>query len=167
MCKLPVPSSSSNRVSSRVLQLLVPNKHGILPHCVDIPVLIKIKTATARLSRAKADKHPEGKPIFPAIAVDSNHTHPISINVHQAFTVRARGNTNVSTNEFVLASVTEEDLLPSPHYKHWQADTTPSDKEEMGRWVQHWTLQPTVAFNRFPPTFSSDLVDCVVRRIAS
>ncbi|KAM5537692.1 hypothetical protein V8D89_008641 [Ganoderma adspersum] len=147
--------------STARVELLVPHEHGILPHCVPIPVLIKINTTTTRLSRTEAGKHPEGKPIFPAIALDSNHNNPISINMLQNFTVRARGNTNTSTNESVLAYVTEKDLLPSSYYNlHWQADTTPSDKEEMGRWVQQWTLQPTVTVNRFPPTFSSDLVDC-------
>ena len=147
------------------------NEHGILPHCVPIPVRIEAKTATARLARAKADKYPAGKPIFPAIALSSNHTNNrISISVHQTFTVRARGSTSVSTNEFVVANVTEGDLLLSSYYRHWQADTdTDTDdnlnvKEETGRWVQHWTLQPTVPLDCFPPTFSSELVDCAVCR---
>ena len=149
-------------------QLLVLNEHGILPHRVPIPVRIEVKTATARLARAKADKHPQGKPIFPAIAFHSNHTNTrISISVHQTFTVRASGNTTVSTNKFVVAHVTEGDLLLSSYYRHWQADTdTDNDlnlKEETGRWVQHWTLQPTVPLDRFPPTFSCALVDCAVR----
>ena len=151
------------------------NEHGILPHCVPIPVRIEVKTATARLARAKADKHPAGKPIFPALALaldSSNHTNNcISISAHQTFTVRARGSIDVSTNEFVVAHVMEGDLLLSSYYRHWQADTDtdPDDnlnvKEETGRWVQHWTLQPTVPLDCFPPTFSSELVDCAVCRV--
>ncbi|KAM5542521.1 hypothetical protein V8D89_003980 [Ganoderma adspersum] len=144
--------------STARVELLVPNKHGILPHCVDIPVLINIKSTTARLSRAKAGKHLEGKPIFPAIDFDSNDH--IFIKMWQSFTVRAGGDTKNSTNEIVLAYLKEKDLLPSSYYKHWQADTTPSDKEEMGRWVQQWTLQPMIKLHRFPPTFSCDFVDC-------
>ncbi|KAI1791031.1 hypothetical protein LXA43DRAFT_1061632 [Ganoderma leucocontextum] len=144
--------------STARVELLVPNKHGILPHCVDIPVLMKVKTTTARLSRAKADKHPEGKPIFPAVEIDSNN--PIHVNLRQKFTVRAGGDTKDSTTEIVLAYIKPRDLPPSSYHKQWEDDTGPGDKEEMGKWVQQWTLQPTIKLHRFPPTFSCDFVDC-------
>ena len=153
-------AGSLTSTSRRRPQLLVPNKHGILPHCVDVPVLIKIKSTTARMSRTKADKHLEGKPIFPYVDFDS--TDHVFIKMRQKFTVRAVGDFKNSTNEIVLAYLKGKDLPSSSYYKHWQADTTPSDKEEMGRWVQQWTLQPAVKLHRFPPTFSCDLVDCGV-----
>ncbi|KAM5542523.1 hypothetical protein V8D89_003982 [Ganoderma adspersum] len=145
--------------STARVEVLVPNAHGILPHCVDIPVHITIKTTTARISRASADRHLAGKPIFPTIAFDSN-TGPISINMRQNFTVRVPGDTSTLANKSVLAHIKEEDLLPSSYYKHWEPDTRFGDRQEMGRWVQHWTVQPTVQLHRFPPTFSSELVDC-------
>ncbi|KAM5542524.1 hypothetical protein V8D89_003983 [Ganoderma adspersum] len=145
------------------VELLVPSEHGVLPHCVDVPVLIQIRTATARLSRAKADKHAEGKPIFPAVALDASNPLPVTLQQH--FTVRAGGggggDAKRCTNEVVLVHIKPRGLLPSSHYhRHWEADTNASDGEEMGRWVQHWTLQPMVKFHRFPPTFSCDFVDC-------
>ncbi|PIL37727.1 hypothetical protein GSI_01421 [Ganoderma sinense ZZ0214-1] len=145
------------------VELLVPNKHGILPHCVDIPLLIKIKTTTARLPRTKADKHPEGKPIFPAVDFGSDSTDYIYIKMRQKFTVRAGSEPKNSINETVLAYLKRKDLLPSSYHKHWQADTTASDSEEMGRWVQQWMVQRTVKLHQFPPTFSSDLADCAYK----
>ena len=87
--------------------------------------------------------------------------------MHQSFTFRVRGETSTLTNKSVLAHVKEKDMLPSSYYKHWEpeADTQPGDRQEKGRWVQHWTLQPTIKLHRFPPTFSSELVDCAVCRV--
>ena len=155
--------SDSLHTSVSILQLLVPSAHGILPHCVDIPVLIQIRTATARLSRAKADKHPTDKPIFPAVALDASSSDPLAVKLQQRFDIRAGGGAKRCTHEVVLVHIKPRELLPSSHcHRHWEADTTASDGEEMGRWVQHWTFQPMVRFNRFPPTFECDFVDCAV-----
>ncbi|PIL37737.1 hypothetical protein GSI_01431 [Ganoderma sinense ZZ0214-1] len=160
-------AQQSNDISPGPLaQLLIPNQHGILPTCIDIPLLVTVKTTTARLSRAKAHKHPEGqgKPVrvFPAIDFDTNDRRFVSL--QQAFTVRVRGHTRQHTNEIALAYIKPEDILPSEsaYYKHWQADTAAGDRpgEEMGRWVQQWTLQRSVKLQRFPPTFECDFVDC-------
>ncbi|PIL37730.1 hypothetical protein GSI_01424 [Ganoderma sinense ZZ0214-1] len=145
-------------ISFWTLQLLVPNEHGILPHCIDIPLLIRIKTTTARLPRVKADRHLQDKPIFPAIAIAANT--PISITIRQNFAVRAIGASCDLTNKFTLACIKEQDLPRSSYHKHWEDDTRRGDAREMGRWVQHWTFEPKVKFNRFPPTFSSEFVDC-------
>ena len=156
-------SDRSDSLPTSISQLLVPSAHGILPHCVDIPVLIQIRTATARLSRAKADKHPTDKPIFPAVALDASSSDPLAVKLQQRFDIRAGGGAKRCTHEVVLVHIKPRELLPSSHcHRHWEADTTASDGEEMGRWVQHWTFQPMVRFNRFPPTFECDFVDCAV-----
>ncbi|KAI1782552.1 hypothetical protein LXA43DRAFT_1142960 [Ganoderma leucocontextum] len=138
------------------VELLVPNEHGILPHCIDVPVIIKLKTTTARLARVKADRHPEGKPVFPAVEIES---HPVCIRLRRGFTAARSGSyPQDSVDETLVATVKKRDLL-STSYRQWVDDTGPRDKE-MGKWVQKWVLQPSVKLNRFPPTFSCDFVDC-------
>ncbi|KAI1791025.1 hypothetical protein LXA43DRAFT_448948 [Ganoderma leucocontextum] len=138
------------------VELLVPNEHGILPHCVDVPVIVKVKTTTARLARAKADRHPEGKPVFPAVEIES---HPICIRLRRRFTLKSGRYAQNSVDETLLTTAKKRDLL-STSYRQWVDDTEPRDREEMGKWVQQWVLQPSVRLNRFPPTFSCDFVDC-------
>ncbi|KAI1789244.1 hypothetical protein LXA43DRAFT_893215, partial [Ganoderma leucocontextum] len=76
--------------------LLVPNEHGILPHWVDIPVLIKVKTTTGRLARRKADKHPEGKPVFPAVEIE---TYSIDITLRRTDVIRVGEGANESVKD--------------------------------------------------------------------
>ena len=68
----------------------------VIPLFTDIPFTLDIKTTTAPLSRAKADDHLMGKPIFPA--PPSTHSE-LSFRLTRQLKIRARGYSSFSETD--------------------------------------------------------------------
>ncbi|KAI0691290.1 hypothetical protein C8T65DRAFT_670569 [Cerioporus squamosus] len=139
----------------------------VLPLFTDIPFIINVTTTTAPLTRAKADAHPDNKPIFPPPpAIHSE----IDFRLVRHMKVRAKHRSRESIDDvaYFLGANTipsrmavDTDLLP----KEWVVvqhggDSEEGGGEETGTWVQRARFQTSVRLG-VPPTFVSPTIECM------
>ncbi|EJF62125.1 hypothetical protein DICSQDRAFT_169156 [Dichomitus squalens LYAD-421 SS1] len=144
--------------SAARVELYVPFTSGTLPLFTEIPVVIKVKTTTACMSRSKADKHAPERPIFPALELEY---YPVHLRLRRRLVLRAEADTKECLSDIWSTALRKDALKPVTTEKEWVTEMCPEKgvREDSGRWVQRWKLQTRVRLD-VPPTFSSELVDC-------
>lgn len=133
-----------------------------------IPFVIKIKTISAPLTRAKADAHPADQPVFPPVPTSFSE---VQFKLHEKLFIKA-----TSLKEKVLADVVHfkphaepdtvlaEDVPP----RNWVALGSNDEKKSgdvdphtKGTWVQEATFRSTFRLD-CPPTFALGTLTCDV-----
>lgn len=142
------------------------------PLYVPIPFVIKIKTISAPLTRAKADAHPADQPVFPPVPASFSE---VQFKLHEKLFIKA-----TSLKEKVPADVIQfkphaepdtvlaEDVPP----RRWVALGSTDEKKSgevyshtKGTWIQEATFRSTFRLD-CPPTFALNTLTCDVRSSA-
>ncbi|KAI0364559.1 hypothetical protein BV20DRAFT_1125540 [Pilatotrama ljubarskyi] len=132
-----------------------------LPSFVPIPFVIKIKTTTTPLTRAKAGAYSPDKPIFPPApsscgAVDFRLRRKLFLRAG-SLKEKASGDVRAFTNGLgvsVEADVAEKEWLSLEGES--KKEKTPEAK---GVWIQRATFRGTFVLD-CPPTFATDNIKC-------
>ncbi|OJT10309.1 hypothetical protein TRAPUB_13177 [Trametes pubescens] len=152
------------------VELQVP-KTSVFPLYVPIPFVIKIRTSSPPLTRAKADAHPPGEPVFPQVPTTYS---AIQLKLHRKVFIKATSLRDKVPSDVVVSfkphgdpdSVLIENVPPlrwvslgdsnGEKNKNTGGD---SDANAMGTWVQEAAFRSTFHLD-CPPTFTSDLMKC-------
>ncbi|RDX47805.1 hypothetical protein OH76DRAFT_1484486 [Lentinus brumalis] len=146
--------------STAHVELLFPDM-PVLPLFVDIPFIINVTTTTAPLTRAKADAHPEDRPIFPSPPTISE----IDFRLVRFMKIRAERFSTECIDDLLGARrvpsrmVVDKDLPP----REWVVVESGGEKgseAEKGTWVQRARFRTSVRLS-VPPTFVSPTIECL------
>ncbi|KAL1944373.1 hypothetical protein VTO73DRAFT_3558 [Trametes versicolor] len=147
------------------VELQIP-KVAACPLYVPIPFVIKIKTISAPLTRAKADAHPADQPVFPPVPASFSE---VQFKLHEKLFIKA-----TSLKEKVPADVVQfkphaesdtvlaEDVPPRTWVALDSTDEKKSgevDPHAKGTWVQEATFRSTFRLD-CPPTFALNTLTC-------
>ncbi|KAI0355530.1 hypothetical protein OH77DRAFT_1425040 [Trametes cingulata] len=132
-----------------------------LPLFVPIPFVIKVKTITPPLTRAKADAHPPDKPIFPP---PPSSYGMLEFKLKRKIFVRTHVfNDRASTDVHLFSTARDAAVDVEVPEKQWLSCETGSEKAKKpdgkGVWVQHATFRGTIRLD-CPPTFGLDIIKC-------
>ena len=147
-------------------QLLVPNIKAF-PINTELPFKIRITTKSAPLTRAKADEHPMGKPIFPELPVSYTE---IQFRLNRWLRIQTQGIASTTSRTdvtcflgdgMVASRVQPEVEMPEKEWEDITGTEKATTKEAKGRWVQRATYSMKLTFD-VPPTFATDMIECKV-----
>ncbi|KAI0665732.1 hypothetical protein C8Q78DRAFT_985738 [Trametes maxima] len=146
------------------VQLSIPDSPN-LPLFVPIPFVIKVKSISAPLTRAKAEAHPPDKPVFPPVP-DAYGKLEFKL-VRKVF-FRARIFTEKHTVDVVvfsrdIAAAVDADV-PDREWVPLEdgGEKTDGDPEAKGTWVQRATFRSTFRLD-CTPSFALDIIKCEYR----
>ncbi|KAI0355529.1 hypothetical protein OH77DRAFT_1521078 [Trametes cingulata] len=131
-----------------------------LPLFVPIPFVIKVKTITPPLTRAKADGHPPDKPVFPP-APSSYST--LEFKLKRKLFIRARTFTEKPSTDVQLFSTDRagavDEELPERRWLSLPGESDEKSSNARGVWIQRATFRGTFRLD-CPPTFALDIIQC-------
>ncbi|OJT10307.1 hypothetical protein TRAPUB_13175 [Trametes pubescens] len=146
--------------------LSIPNLPAYPLH-VSIPFIIKIKSISATLARAKADALPADKPAFPAVPVTYEQ---LTFKLKSKMRIQARAHKDTPTSDVMVFArgATSEAFTADVPPREWvplESDGGDEKKrgevgpETKGTWIQRATFQSSFRLD-CPPTFSTETIQC-------
>lgn len=153
---------------SALYQLSIPNLPAYPLH-VSIPFIIKVKSVSAPLTRAKADALPADKPAFPAVPVTYEQ---LQFKLKSKMRIEARTCTDMPTNDVMVfargaaseafvADVPPREWVPLESDGGGEKSKYAVGPETKGTWIQRVTFQSSFRLD-CPPTFSTKTIQCDV-----
>ncbi|KAL1944375.1 hypothetical protein VTO73DRAFT_3560 [Trametes versicolor] len=146
--------------------LSIPNLPAYPLH-VSIPFIIKIKSVSAPLTRAKAEALPADKPAFPAVPVTYEQ---LQFKLKSKMRIEARTCTDMPINDVMVfargaaseafvADVPPREWVPLESDGGGEKSKYAVGPETKGTWIQRATFQSSFRLD-CPPTFSTKTIQC-------
>lgn len=137
---------------------------------MSIPFIIKIKSISAPLTRAKADALPADKPAFPAVPLTYEQ---LQFKLKSTMRIEARAHRERPTSDVMVftrgaASEAFSADVPPREWVPLESDVGDEKKgrevgpETKGTWIQRATFQSSFRLD-CPPTFATETIQCDVR----
>ncbi|KAI0638685.1 hypothetical protein C8Q77DRAFT_1154295 [Trametes polyzona] len=131
------------------------------PLHVPIPFVVKIKTISTPLTRAKADAHPADKPVFPPVPLNYDQ---VAFKLRHHLRLKARICKEKQTNDVHVFArrpgrdmVVEEEVPARKWIPFEGEERGDADPETKGTWVQEATFKSTFRLD-CPPTFAIEII---------
>ncbi|KAH9854832.1 hypothetical protein C2E23DRAFT_901776 [Lenzites betulinus] len=133
----------------------------VYPLYTPIPFIIKVKSISAPLTRAKADALPAEKPAFPPVPTAYEM---VEFKLYSKLVVTARGFTDRGTPDVMLfargrGSTFDTEISERQWVPLSSADEKKDQPDAEGTWVQQVTFRSTFLLD-CPPTFSIETIQC-------